>query len=122
VAVGLTDPHMYFAYCKTEFCLSWRQLADYTDRLDSAHERAALPYGKILYPLCCVIVCHDTRCKESSLTGLLRILGLGRFGEFSTFTFEILSNKLLRKMGRKKVKPGREHILPLTTGMTSWEC
>lgn len=114
-AVGLTDPHMYFAYCKTEFCVSRRQLADYTGRLDTAHERAALPDGKILYPPY-VIVCHDTRYKESSLTGLIRILGLGRFGEFSTFTLEILDNRLIGEMRRKKVKPGKEHIFATHNG------
>ena len=115
VAIGLTDPHMYFAYCKTEFCMSRAQLADYANRLDIAQERAVLRDGKTLYPPY-VIVCHDTRYKENSLTGLIRILGIGRFGEFSTVSFEILNNKLLGEMRRKKVAHGEEHIFATHDG------
>ena len=115
VGIGLTDPHMYFAYCKTEFCLSRTQLATWASRLNTAQEPAALPNGKILYPPY-VIVCHDTRYKEESLTGLIRILGTGRFGEFSTVTFEILNNKLLGEMRRKKMEPGAEHIFATHNG------
>jgi hypothetical protein len=94
VSIGLTDPHMYFAYCKTEFCQSRTQLTDYAARLDAAQEGASLPDGKMLYPPH-VTVCHDTRYKENSLTGLIRILGIGKFGEFSTFTFEQSTNSSL---------------------------
>ena len=45
-----------------------------------------------------------------------RILGIGRFGEFSTVTFEILDNKLLGEMRRKKVAPGEEHIFATHDG------
>jgi hypothetical protein len=115
VAVGLTDPHMYFAYCKTEFCLSRAQLTEFANRLDRAQDRAVLADGKVLYPPY-VIVCHDTRYKENSLTGLIRILGVGRFGEFSTFSFEILNNKLLGELRRKKMDPGKEHIFATHNG------
>jgi hypothetical protein len=114
-AIGLTDPHMYFAYCKTEFCLSKAQLAGWASRLNTAQEHVALPNGKVLYPPH-VIVCHDTRYKEDSLTGLIRILGAGRFGEFSTVTFEILNNKLLGELRRKKIEPGTEHIFATHNG------
>ena len=57
-----------------------------------------------------MVVCHDTRYKENSLTGLIRILGLGRFGEFSTFTFESLNNQLAGELKRKKIDYGKEHI------------
>jgi len=115
VAVGLSDPHMYFAYCKTEFCLSREQLAEFANRLDTAQERAVLPDGRVLYPPY-VMVCHDTRYKKNSLTGLIRILGIGRFGEFSTFTFEILNNALIGEMRRKKMDPGKEHIFATHNG------
>jgi hypothetical protein len=39
-----------------------------------------------------------------------------RFGEFSTVTFEILNNKLLGEMRRKKVEPGNEHIFASLKG------
>jgi hypothetical protein len=109
VSIGLTDLHMYFAYCKSEFNLSRRRLNSFAERLDRAQERTKLSGGTVLYPPY-VVVCHDTRYKENSLTGLTRILGIGKFGEFSTFTFEILNNQLIGEMKRKKIGFGKEHI------------
>jgi hypothetical protein len=109
VSIGLTDPHMYFAYCKTNFCQSRTELNDYAIRLDTAQEGASLPDGKALYPPH-VIVCHDTRYKENSLTGLIRILGIGKFGEFSTFTFEVINKQLIGELKRKKIEFDSEHI------------
>jgi hypothetical protein len=57
-----------------------------------------------------VIVCHDTRYKENSLTGLIRILGIGRFGEFSTFTFERVNKQLLGELKRKGIEFTNGHI------------
>lgn len=109
VSVALADPHMYFAYCKTEFNLSRQRLKTFAEKVDAAQDRAELADGTVLYhPY--VVVCHDTRYKENSLTGLIRILGIGKFGEFSTFTFEILNNQLSGEMKRKKLIYGEEHI------------
>jgi hypothetical protein len=109
VSIGLTDPHMYFAYCKSEFSLSRQRLENFARGLDTAQEHAELKDGTILYPPF-VVVCHDTRYKENNLTGLIRILGIGRFGEFSTFTFETVNNQLLGEMKRKHIDYGKEHI------------
>ncbi len=109
VSIGLTDPHMYFAYCKTNFCQSQTELNDYAIRLDTAQEGAWLPDGNMLYPPH-VIVCHDTRYKENNLTGLIRIMGIGRFGEFSTFTFERVNKQLHSELKRKGIEFTDEHI------------
>jgi hypothetical protein len=109
VSIGLTDPHMYLAYCKTEFSLSKRRLLSFAERLDAAQERNESAAGRNLYPPY-VVVCHDTRYKDNSLTGLIRILGVGRFGEFSTFSFEKLNNQLIGEFKRKNIEYGREHI------------
>lgn len=109
VSIGLVDPHMYFAFCKTEFGLSRRRLEVFSTMLDAAQERAELKDGTVLYPPF-VVVCHDTRYKENNLTGLTRILGIGRFGEFSTFTFEKLNAQLMGEMKRKKIEPSDEHV------------
>jgi hypothetical protein len=109
LSIGLTDPHMYFAYCKTEFCLSKQGLNKFAKGLDAALMHSKLADGTVLYPPY-VVVCHDTRYKENNLTGLIRILGLGRFGEFCTFTLELLNNQLISDMKRKKVSLTDEHI------------
>ena len=36
------------------------------------------------------------------MAGLIRILGIGSFGEFSPFTFEMLNNQIIGEMKRKK--------------------
>jgi hypothetical protein len=118
VSIGLTDPHMYFAYCKSEFSLSRRRLNAFAARLDTAQEHASLADGMVLYPPY-VVVCHDTRYKENSLTGLIRILGLGKFGEFGTLSFEMLSKQLIGEMKRKKVSYRREHIFAEYGGVSA---
>jgi hypothetical protein len=65
-----------------------------------------------------VVVCHDTRYKENGLTGLIRILGIGKFGEFSTFSFEMLNNRLIGEMKRKKIDYENEHIFAKYAGIT----
>jgi hypothetical protein len=109
VSIALTDPHMYVAFCEMEFNLGAHRLKRFAARLDTAQEHAQARDGAVLYPPY-VIVCHDTRYKENNLTGLIRILGIGRFGEFSTFTFERLNNQLAGEMKRKKIELHKEHI------------
>jgi len=116
-SIGLTDPHMYFAYCKTEFSLSRQRLNAFAARLDAAQERSELADGTVLYPPY-VVVCHDTRYNQNGLTGLIRILGLGKFGEFSTFSFEILNSQLSGEMKRKKIDYSSEHIFAEHAGIS----
>ncbi|MGB5986145.1 MAG: hypothetical protein WBG37_12645 [Desulfobacterales bacterium] len=115
VSIGLTDPHMYFAYCKTEFSLTRRRLKKFTAGLDSAQSPAELKNGGLLYPPY-VVVCHDTRYKENSLTGLIRVLGIGKFGEFCTITFEMLNNQLISEMKRKNIESTDEHVFAKFNG------
>ncbi|BBO66120.1 hypothetical protein DSCA_00500 [Desulfosarcina alkanivorans] len=116
VSIGLIDPHMYLAYCKTEYSLSKHRLKKFAVSLDTATEHSVLSDGTVLYPPH-VIVCHDTRYKENSLTGLVRILGIGRFGEFSTFTFERLNKQLMGELKRKKIEYGEEHVFAEYAGV-----
>jgi hypothetical protein len=107
---------MYFAYCKTEFNLSRRRLQTFAAGLDTAQERSESTDGTVLYPPYGV-VCHDTRYSQNSLTGLIRILGIGKFGEFSTFTFEMLNNQLSAEMKRKRIDYSREHVFAEHAGI-----
>jgi hypothetical protein len=104
---------MYFAYCKTQFNLSRRRLKNFATSLDTAQENCKLADGTVLYPPY-VVVCHDTRYKDNSLTGLTRILGIGKFGEFCTISFEILNSQLMGEIKRKKASFGKEHIFAET--------
>ena len=57
--------------------------------------------GNVLFPPY-IVVCHDTRYRKNSFTGLTRILGIGKFGEFATFSFESLNKDLAGELQRKK--------------------
>jgi hypothetical protein len=100
VSVGLIDPPMFFAYNKTELNFSQKQSRRFVEDLDQTREAPLSMDGKVLYPPY-VIVCHDTRYKENSFTGLTRILGIGKFGEFATFSFEMLNKRLTSELKRK---------------------
>ncbi len=110
IAVGLINPPLFFAYYKTELNFSQKQSQIFIKDLDKARELAISSEGKTLYPPY-VVVCHDTRYKDNNYTGLTRILGIGKFGEFATISFEALTPQLLKEMKRKKVKYKKEEIL-----------
>ncbi|MGD1967522.1 MAG: hypothetical protein PVI32_01005, partial [Desulfobacterales bacterium] len=101
ISIGLVDPPMFFSYCKAQYNLSDDQANRFAQNLDLSIEPAAAKSGGILYPPY-VIVCHDTRYKENNYTGLTRILGLGKFGEFATLTIEETNKSLTDELKRKK--------------------
>lgn len=109
VAAGLINPPMFFAYNKTELNFSYKQSQIFIQDLDRARENAVSSDGRILYPPH-VVVCHDTRYKENSFTGLTRVLGVGKFGEFATISFEAVTPVLLKEMKRRKVRYKEEDI------------
>jgi hypothetical protein len=94
---------MFFAYNRTELNFSEKQTQIFIHDLDQAREHAVSSDGKILYAPH-VVVCHDTRYKENNFTGLTRVLGIGKFGEFATISFEAISPLFLKELKRKKMK------------------
>ena len=101
VSVGLIEPPMFYAYNKTELNFSAKQAHQFAQKFDSVREQTFSKEGSLLFPPY-IIVCHDTRYKNNSFTGLTRILGIGKFGEFATFSFESLNQKLTSELQRKK--------------------
>ncbi len=101
ISIGLVDSPMFFSYCKAQHNLSNKQSGRFAQNLDSAIEPAASKKGKNLYPPY-VVVCHDTRYKTNSYTGLTRILGIGKFGEFATLTVEEVNKQLIVELRRQK--------------------
>ena len=75
-AVGLIDPPLFFLYCKTHFNLSIDQAEIFAEQLDKAQDPVITNDGTVLYQPY-LIICHGTRYKENSLTGLTRLLGIG---------------------------------------------
>lgn len=106
ISIGLVDPPMFFSYCKARYNLSKEQSGRFANKMDQAIEPATSKSGTILYSPY-VIVCHDTRYKQNSYTGLTRILGIGKFGEFATLTLEKVNKQLMDELRRQKreIKP-----------------
>jgi len=74
--IGLIDPPLFFLYCKTHFNLSIGQAEIFAEQLDKAQDPVITNDGTVLYQPY-LIICHGTRYKENSLTGLTRLLGIG---------------------------------------------
>lgn len=101
-SVGLIDPPMYYAYNKTELNFSEKQAHRFAQDLGKIREKVLSSEGLVLFPPY-IIVCHDTRYKKNNFTGLTRILGLGKYGEFATFTFESLNKDLKNEVHRRNI-------------------
>ena len=65
----------------------------------------------------CVTVCHDTRYKQNNLVGLTRLLGIGKFGEFATFSLEAIDKTLAGELKRKKQGFTDEELFASHAGM-----
>jgi len=101
ISVGLIEPPMYYAYCMAEFGLSKDQERSFIKRLDDAQKSVMGKNTSILYAPY-IVVCHSTRYREKALTGITRILGIGKFGEFATFSLEEATRDLLQETKLKK--------------------
>jgi hypothetical protein len=116
-SVGLIDPPMFFTYCTNEFNFTYEQAEAFSKSLDAAQEPVTAKDGKVLYPPY-IVVCHDTRYKENNFTGLTRILGIGKFGEFCTFSLEEANPPLLAELKRKQQEFVPEDVFATYDGIT----
>jgi hypothetical protein len=100
LSIGLIDPPMYYAHCQNTFRLKGNQKEDLCNRLDFAQEPIKSKEGAVLASPH-IVVCHSTRYREKTLTGITRILGIGKYGEFATFLLEEATNELLNDLRAK---------------------
>ena len=110
IAVGLIDRPMFFAYNRTELNFSSKQAHRFIEDYDLTMKSGVSADGTELYPPY-IVVCHDTRYRENSFTGLTRILGIGSFGEFATFSYEALNRPLINELKRRKHQIRPEEIV-----------
>jgi len=108
-AVSLIEPPMFFAYCKAEFNLTQKQAQSFSNSIDAAQDICVSRDGHTLYPPY-LVVCHDTRYKENAYIGLTRILGIGKFGEFASFSLERINKNLTGELKRKNQEYGSDDI------------
>lgn len=110
VSIGLVEPSMFFVFYKTELKFSNEVTRSFSEKLDKALNSPATYKDVTLYRPH-VVVCHDTRYSEHNYTGLTRILGLGKFGEFATISFEPVNTKLINELKRKKIEYSSSDIV-----------
>jgi hypothetical protein len=97
LSVCLTENHLYYAKAVRELQLRKESSGIFWDDLSSAIDPVQDSSGTVLAQPH-VVVCHNTRYKSDILTGITRILGIGKFGEFATFTLEEATNSLLEDL------------------------
>ena len=106
ISVCLTEPRLYFRQCEIYYSLRGAE----ADRLWAEVHASTEPItGKdgALFSQPHIVTCHNTRHREEIYTGITRISGFGKFGEFATFTLEQATNELLHE-----VEAGRTQFTP----------
>ena len=97
LSVCLTEPRLYFLQCREFFRLHGAEQLNLWDNL-SFSRKSVRGYGDSILSPPYIIVCHTTRYRENILCGLIRILGIGEFGEFATITIEELDREHLHEL------------------------
>lgn len=103
ISACLTEPRMYFRQCQDYFSLRGNEGDQLWEGIKSACQPVLGEDGMPLAPPF-VVTCHNTRYREASLTGLTRISGFGRFGEFATLTLEQISTELLHEVESGRIQ------------------
>lgn len=116
ISVCLTEPRLFFRLCQDYYNLRGDDAALLWDGI----KRARLPVlgadDVVLAPPY-LITCHNTRYREPSLTGLTRISGFGKFGEFATFTLEQVSADLLHEIESGRVQISEDELVATHDGV-----
>jgi hypothetical protein len=110
ISACLTEPRMYFRQCQDYFHLRGRENDQLWDGIRSALQPVIGEGNTVLSPPF-VVTCHNTRYREASLTGLTRLSGFGRFGEFATLTLEVVSAELLHEVEGGRVQLSDDEIV-----------
>jgi hypothetical protein len=97
ISVCLTEPRLYFRQCENYYGLRGAE----ADRLWAEVHGSTQPIvGKdgalLAQPM--MVTCHSTRHRDEIYTGITRIAGYGKFGEFATFTLEQATTELLNEV------------------------
>lgn len=104
ISICLIEPRMYYIHCRSEY--NPRGDAEEKNIWNSIISAQKPIPGKdktVLAPPY-IVVCHTTRYKKEIYTGITRILGIGKFGEFANFTLERATGELLNEIKREEKK------------------
>ncbi len=116
LAVCLTEPRLYFRQCLDYYGLRDDEAEHLWAGIQSSRQAVVSTGDAVLAPPF-AITCHSTRYREACLTGVTRLLGFGRFGEFATLTLESASNELLAEADPGRAQFGEDFIVAETDGI-----
>ncbi len=110
ISACLTEPRLYFRQCEIYYGLRGAE----ADRLWAEVHASTQPIqGKdgSLFAQPVMVTCHSTRHREEVYTGITRISGFGKFGEFATFTLEQATTELLNEIDSSRSQFSDEEIV-----------
>lgn len=116
ISVCLTEPRMYFRQVEDYFNLRGSEAENFWLGIRAARQQVigkddawlAQPY---------VVTCHSTRYREEILTGITRISGFGKFGEFATLTLETATTELLHEIESGRTQYSPDEIIATYRGL-----
>jgi len=106
VSVCLTEPRMYFRQAEIYYSLRGAEAERFWSEIH-ASTQPIVGKDEAIFAQPHIVTCHNTRHREEIYTGITRISGFGKFGEFATFTLEQTTNELLHE-----VEAGRTQFTP----------
>lgn len=95
-SVCLTEPRMYFRQCESYYSLRGSEAEQVWKGIRLSRQPVFGKGEAVLAPPL-VVTCHNTRHREEAYTGVTRLSGFGRFGEFATLTLERATGELLHE-------------------------
>lgn len=102
ISVCLTEARMYFRQAEIYFNIRGTEADRFWAGVKNSMRPITLKKDVILAQPH-MVTCHSTRYREEVFTGITRISGFGRFGEFATFTLEQVTTELLHELDRSQV-------------------
>lgn len=109
LSVCLIEPRMYYSQCKNYLGLRSNEEKDFWEKIKGAKKPIIIDDLLLAQPH--IVVCHNTRYKPEIMTGITKILGFGKFGEFATFTLEKITQQLLKETHGEKTEFSSDEIL-----------
>jgi hypothetical protein len=110
ISVCLTEPRMFFRQCEIYFNLRGSEADGFWAGVKASTQPIAGRDGVVLAQPT-VVTCHNTRHREEIFTGITRISGFGKFGEFATFTLEQATSELLHEIEAGRTQFSQDEII-----------
>ena len=116
ISVCLTEPRMYFRQAEAYYNLRGMEAEDFWQGIREGRQ-PILGKDDVVLAQPHLVTCHSTRYREEILTGITRISGFGKFGEFATFTLEAATTELLHETEGSRTHYSGDEIVATHRGL-----